>query len=403
MLRSNGAPLPYYLTNFIADVLRLVLTVIALVEAIFLAERFPMVFRDVLKNNASGLDAAMIFACSSTQIFDLALPIAILVAVYMTTVRMREDRELLVFAAAGIGPFRLLALALIIGATALASSLLVSSAIDPISRYAQRVILFDAEFRALKEGINTGQFHYFSDKVAFAPARSATIDRGQSRNLFVYQELNPETFRVITAETVRLDGPYASGMVRLRLDGFSSSVFSTVRSSTPVPSQADADAPADSPDADASNGGLSAGDVVQELRIDDLLPFPPRGDDLKEMTLVDQLRGPLPDDPARRRVELRLLGERFARSLLCLLAPLLALVSVSLTTRATHHSILPLACLALMALNVTSAWLIKVIAPSAPFWALSLPVAVSAVFAVPLILWVTRAQGQIIRPQRSRA
>lgn len=401
--RPIFAPLPYYVGSFVVSVLRLVLTVMALVEAIFLAERFPMVFRDVINNNANLLDAGLMFACSSTQIFDLALPIAILVAVYLTTIRMREGRELLVFATAGIGPFHLIALASMIGFAALSVSMLVSSGIDPSARYAQRVILFDAEFRALKEGINTGQFHYFSNKVTFAPARSTAPggrnDGGQSRNLFVYQELNPGSFRVITADTVRLDGPFANGLIRLRLGGFSSTVFFEPRPTTRSQSGA---APCLSC-ADTSNGALSAGDVVQELKLDDLLPFPPRGSDLKEMTLVDQLRPQSPPDPGRQRTEMRLLGERVARGFLCLLAPLIALVSVCATTRATNHAVLPLACLALMALNIASAWLIRAMAPMDWMAAIALPTALSAVLAAPLLLSIMRTQGDVIRPQLSRA
>lgn len=401
--QSSSLPLPYYIRSFVSSVLRLVLAVMALVEAIFLAERFPMVFRDVINNNANLLDAVLMFACSSTQIFDLALPIAILVAVYLTTIRMREGRELLVFATAGIGPFHLMALALVIGVTALAGSLLVSSAIDPTARYAQRVILFDAEFRALKEGINTGQFHYFSNKVTFAPARSTAVkgraDGGQSRNLFVYQEVKPGTFRVITADTVRLDGPFASGLVRLRLGGFSSTVYSEPQ----PPNRTGPDTVPCSNCADTSNGALSAGDVVQELKIDELLPFPPRGSDLKEMTLIDQLRQQSPADPGRQRTEMRLLGERVVRGLLCLLAPLIALVAVCSTSRATNHAVLPLACLALMALNITCAWLVRVIAPMDWLSAMSLPILFNTVIAVPLLLSITRTQGDIIRPQLSRS
>ncbi len=405
--QSDRIPLPYHIRSFTGGVLRLVLTAMALVEAIFLAERFPMVFRDVINNNANLIDAVLMFTLSSTQIFDLALPIAILIAVYLTTIRMRESRELLVFATAGIGPFHLMALALAIGGTALTISLLVSSAIDPMARYGQRVILFDAEFRALREGINTGQFHYFSNKVTFAPARSTAVrgkgDGGQSRNLFVYQEVRPGTFRVITADTVRLDGPFASGLIRLRLGGFSSSVFSEPAPAALTPQTGNAGQATCADCADATNGGLSAGDVVQELKIEDLLPFPPRGTDLKEMTLLDQLFLHKPLDPAQQRTEMRLLGERISRGFLCLLAPLIALLAVCSTSRATNHAVLPLACLGLMALNIASAWLIRISAPMGSLLAIALPTILCGTLALPLLSAITRRQGDIILPKLSRA
>src|ERR1700675_658040 len=134
-----------YARSFFGSVMLQALAVMGLVEAIFLAERFPMVFRDVLKNNADLLDTSLIFVGTSTQIFDLALAIAILMAVYWTTLRMRENRELLVLSTAGTGPYQLTGFTLAVASAALLASLVVSGVIDPMSRYVQRVILFDAE------------------------------------------------------------------------------------------------------------------------------------------------------------------------------------------------------------------------------------------------------------------
>ena len=130
--------------DFLASVLKQILAIMTLVEAIFLAERFPMVFRDVLQNHADLLDTSLIFALTSPQIFDLALALAIVIAVYWTTLRMRESRELLVLSSAGLGPRQLTALPLVIAVVAQLVSLTVSGMIDPASRYAQRVVLSDA-------------------------------------------------------------------------------------------------------------------------------------------------------------------------------------------------------------------------------------------------------------------
>ena len=139
------------------------------------------------------------------------------------------------------------------------------------------------------------------------------------------------------------------------------------------------------------------------MSLDELLPFQPRGADIAELTVLDQIRSAAAADPARRVGTMRLLGERFARSLLCLLAPLIALVAVSLTSRATHYLALPLACMALMALNVTSAWLSNSGAPSGPAAALAPPIAISALFAALLIALIIRRQAAMLRPQLARA
>jgi lipopolysaccharide export LptBFGC system permease protein LptF len=395
--------------NLFAGVALQVFTVMVLVEAIFLAERFPMVFRDVLKNHADPFDTALIFLCTSTQIVDLALAIAILLAVYWTTLRMRENRELLVLFGAGTGPYQLIALTLAIAVTAQAASLTVSGVIDPASRYAQREILFNAAFRALKNGINTGQFYHFPDRVAYAPAQPAA-DRdqagiGQSKQLFIYEQVKPDTFRVITADRARLDGPDSSGRVLLKLASVTSRTFSVAQSPTGATSApADAQTCVDCPwqPKGVSHMTLSAPDVTQEMTINELLTFLPRGSNVEEMTIFKQLGANADSASPKHLEEMRVLGERFARSLLCLLAPFIALASVCLTSRATNYFVLPLAGMALMSLNVTSEWLIRAIAPSDPLEALAAPAALTAVFVALLLVEIILEQGKLVRPQLAR-
>jgi hypothetical protein len=84
---------------------------------------------------------------------------------------------------------------------------------------------------------------------------------------------------------------------------------------------------------------------------------------------------------------------------LCLLAPLIALLSVCLTTRATNYFALPLACMALMSLNLTSEWLISAIAPTNPLGALAAPAVLTVLFAALLLFEVVNKQGELVRPK----
>ena len=93
-----------------------------LIEAIFLAEHFTWVFRDAVRHEADLLGIALVLACTSTEIFDLALAIAVLMAVYVTLLRMRENRELLVLFASGLGPYQLGALILVVAFAARSSA-----------------------------------------------------------------------------------------------------------------------------------------------------------------------------------------------------------------------------------------------------------------------------------------
>ena len=396
-----------YARGFCVSVLLQVVAVMTLVESVFLAERFPMVFRDVLQNNADLWDTARIFLLNGTQIFDLALAIAILMAVYWTTLRMRENRELLVLFAAGTGPYQITALILAVAATAMLGSLVVSGLLDPASRYAQREILFNAELRALKSGINTGQFYYFPNRVAFAPTQTITgssiAPSDQTKKLFVYEQTAPGTFRVITSDRARLDGPDESGAIILKLLGFTSRTFSSVPSQAAAPtSDAKPCTNCNAPPGSTSRMTVSAEDVTQKMTLDQLLTFLPRGSKPEELTVFEQLEAKKASTSAQHKQEMRLLGERFARSLLCLLAPLMALMGVCLTSRATNYLALPLTCMALMALNVTSEWLIRAIVPLDPLGALAIPSALTAVLGALLLAEVMHKQGELVRPQLAR-
>jgi lipopolysaccharide export LptBFGC system permease protein LptF len=404
---ANGPLGCLYASRFFSSVALQILAVMTLVEAVFLAERFPMVFRDVLKNNASLYDTALLFLLNSTQIFDLALAIAVLMAVYLTTLRMRENRELLVLFAAGTGPYQLTALVLVTALAAQIASLTVSGVIDPASRYTQRVILFDAEFRALRTGINTGQFYYFPDRVAFAPAQAKSHGKAdQTRKLFVYEQVKPGSFRIITADHARLEGPDDSGAMLLTLDGFTSHMFED------TPKQAVAATPQG--DTKTCNGCgnwpkgsprmvVSANDVVQQMTMDQLLTFKPRGSQAEELTVFEQLGAGRGVVSEKQKEAMRLLGERFSRSLLCLLAPLIALAAVCLTARRTNYITLPLACMTLMSLDVASEWLIKTLGPIDPLGALTTPAIVAAVILAALLAVVVRRQGELVRPQLARS
>jgi lipopolysaccharide export system permease protein len=394
--RLSGPFTLLYARRFFGGVALLVFIVMVLFEAVFVAERFPMVFRAVYQNHADPRDMGFLLLCNSTQVVDLALAIAVLVGTYWTALRMRENRELLVLVAAGTGPFQLIGLALAVAVVALVASLSVSSLLDPAARFAEREVLFQAEFRGLRTGINTGQFYDFPGRVAFAPARQSSgglMAANQTRGLFVYEELKEGKFRVVTADHASLEGPDRAGRILLKLGGFTSQTFD----------------PAGQPchDCGGTTTGLSqmatlAGDITQAMKADQLLSFEPRGANADEMTVFNQFAAKAYSTDPRHREDMRLLGERLARSFLCLLAPLIALACVCLTNRATNYFALPLACMGLMSLNITSEWLIRVIVPLDPWGALRTPALLTLVMAALLLAEIFRQQGKLAQPQLGR-
>ena len=406
------------------------LAVIILIEAIFLAEHFTWVFRDAVRHEADLSGIALVLACTSTEIFDLALAIAILMAAYAALLRMRENRELLVLFASGLGPYQLGALVLIVALAGQMISTAGSGIADPLSRYAQRSILFSSELRSLKKGVAKNEFYYFPSYVAYAmdhvsggappPGDVAVIDASDpkpkpDRTLFVYQQIGPHTSRVVTAAQARLDGPDRSGKIVLNLNDFTSHTFADAN---PMAGEGGASVKCvNCPDAlkaaeplkdfDSLKEGppisMKVRDMSQLMMVDQLLPFTARGSNTAEQTVFEQLFVPDYETKDSRAAQMRLLAERFSRSLLSFLAPLIALLGVGLTNRLTNWFALPLSCLVLMSVNLFCEWVITTGAPVSVAGAL-LPVLLLygavAVIVFNLIMW---RHNDVVRPQLGRS
>lgn len=422
-----------YVRDFFRGVAVQTALVVLLIEAIFLAERFTPVFREAVRHEADLFGISLILLCTSPEVFDLALAVAILMACYALLMKMRENRELLVLFASGLGPYQLSALVLVVALMGQAVGLLGSGVVDPLSRYAQRAILFSSELRALKKGVAGGEFYYFPSYVAYAmdhvqggkpppaaPGEVPVIDArppgtGRDRTLFVYQQVGPRSSRVVTAAQARLDGPDETGRIVLNLNDFTSHTFADAN---PMARPGEGDAPDTTtrpdpirPDSirieaprDLPPVTMRVRDMSQLMMVDQLLPFGGRGQAKPaEQLLFEQLAPDPGQDATARKAQMRLLSERWARSLLSFLAPLMALLAVCLTSRRTNWFALPFACLALMSVNLASEWLITTLVPSGVAGALLPPLLLAASVALLLLFLVIRLNRELVRPQLGRS
>jgi len=415
-----------YARGFFLRVASQALAVIILIEAIFLAEHFTWVFRDAVRHEADLSGIALVLACTSTEIFDLALAIAVLMAAYLALLRMRESQELLVLFASGLGPYQLGALVVIVALAGQMVGTVGSGVMDPLSRYAQRSILFSSELRSLKKGVAKNEFYYFPSYVAYAtdhvtggappppaPGAVPVIDASRDakpvtdRTLFVYQQIGPHTSRVVTAAQARLDGPDRGGRIVLNLSDFTSHTFADahplasengVARTGPVKCSTCMDTLKDGPPV-----AMKVRDMSQLMMVDQLLPFTARSSNTDEQTVFEQLFVPDYQTPESRAAQMQLLAERFSRSLLSFLAPLVALLGVALTNRLTNWFALPLCCLALMSVNLFCEWVITQVGPLSVAGAL-LPVLLLygaiATAAFSLIVW---RHTEFVRPQLARS
>jgi len=144
-------------------------------------------------------------------------------------------------------------------------------------------------------------------------------------------------------------------------------------------------------------------DMSQLMMVDQLLPFTARGSNTAEQTVLEQLFVPDYETKDSRAAQMRLLAERFSRSLLSFLAPLIALLGVGLTNRLTNWFALPLSCLVLMSVNLFCEWVITTGAPVSVVGAL-LPVLLLygavALIVFNLIVW---RHNDVVRPQLGRS
>ena len=411
-----------YARGFLRSVAGQTLAVIILIEAIFLAEHFTWVFRDAVRHDANLAGISVILLLTSTEIFDLALAIAILMASYATLLRMRENREMLVLFSSGLGPYQLSALIALVALAGQAVSMLGSGIVDPLSRYTQRSILFSSELQSLKRGVGTNEFYYFPSYVAYAmdhvkdgapppraPGDIPVIDASgpavrHDRTLFVYQQIAPRTSRVVTAAQARLDGPDRSGRIVLNLNDFTSHTFADANPMTTAGGIAQrADPLKMSEMKNVPRVNMKVRDMSQLMMVDQLLPFGARASIAVEQTLLEQLFVPDDRTAEARAAQMRLLAERFSRSLLAFLAPLVALLGVCFTTRLTNWFALPLSCLALMSVNLAGQWVIANIAPQGVSGAM-IPVflfyAAVAWLVLTLIVW---GHNNFVRPKLARS
>jgi lipopolysaccharide export LptBFGC system permease protein LptF len=419
-----------YVRGFFHRIATQTLAVVILIEAIFLAEHFTWVFRDAVRHEADLSGIALVLACTSTEIFDLALAVAILMASYVTLLRMRENREMLVLFASGLGPYQLGALVLIVALAGQVIGMTESGLVDPMSRYAQRSILFSSELRSLKKGVAKNEFYYFPSYVAYAmdhvqggappplpPGEVPVIDAstnarpgpapGKDRTLFVYQQIGPRTSRIVTAAQARLDGPDLKGRIVLNLSDFTSHTFADAHplASEDGKPQAVAGKCFNCPDAFSDNPPISmkVRDMSQLMMVDQLLPFTARASNTDEQTLFEQLFVPDYETKDSRAAQMRLLAERFSRSLLSFLAPLVALLGVSLTNRLTNWFALPMSCLALMSVNLLCESVITGIAPLSVAGALLPPLLLYGGFAYVIFTLIVWRHNDFVRPQLARS
>jgi hypothetical protein len=195
--------------------------------------------------------------------------------------------------------------------------------------------------------------------------------------------MDDDTDRLVLAkhwQLVEVQG----GWLSLRMQDFESFEFYSARglgSTTPPPDPAN-----------VKLLTLHASEYQRAVEPGRLIYFPARGAWRSEQTLPELLGENAVVDVARS----------FSRSLMCLLAPLVALLAISFTGTVSQVFTLPISLGALMSLDVVATVLIKQLAGGMTATISALLVA-GALVAALLIIWVFLRQASLLRPTAGRA
>jgi len=347
-----------YARKYLGRIIVQATLILLMIELIFIAEKLNDVLRAAADQDVSTSGILLLLLYRTPEIFNVAAPLALLAAIYRVTLRFREERELLALSGVGVGPYRLLFLTCGVGIAAQCLSLAVGGFITPAAVFAQRSLLFESSVAALRGGITSGQFYWFGDYTIFARRGRET----STRQLFLHQSRANQAGedRIVIARRASLDGPRADGVLVLKLQDFDSFNFRPPASNLQTPNVAAAgrsDCAACSTASPAEPTSIfRVANYEQHLELDDLLRFDPRGHNASEWTLADILGFGSPALVAGEK-QIAEFGHRLSRSLLCIVAPLLAGLALALTTRRTQAIALPFACGALMGIDLSMSFL----------------------------------------------
>jgi lipopolysaccharide export system permease protein len=334
---------------------------ILLIEGLYLSERFIHILEMIIDQPISFLVVVPLLLWTAPELH-IALPIVVAIAVYRVILRCREQREFMVLASSGQGISSLLGASVFVAVAAFALSLLISGFVFPWAKFAFRSDIFQIRYEAIRAGSTPGQFIEFPNYTIYIWPPSA----GQPANaVFAKQIIDNQTIQVINAERVDLINQPGSSQIAVRMIGVTKNEFPNLNEHWISTKGEKTDLKSNScGDCKSGIKSVRTVSVVKELDIDDLVSLDKRGVTLDEWT-TPELSG-LTASPVgyawRNDASVELL-RRFARSLLCILAPFVGWLTLTFTTRYSQAFALPIACAVFMCCDIGFSQLISRFGP----------------------------------------
>lgn len=379
---TPGMP-PRLARRILRDAIRWIVMILGGVVLVYVSDKIiSHLLFDVLEFRAGTGWLGTLIYLSLPDILFVALPASVTVAVYLTLLSRRESRELVVLAATGCGPAMLNRLALRIGLGAMVLSLAVSGFAEPLARYRFLGALHDLRFATLLAGyLPPGTTRTLGPITLHALPQDDPDTPGR---LVIGQRIEGGGRTVITAEYPRIIDPAIGRPLVLLLNRAQVLVF---------PPGNDAIFPPVSEPAVRM--------VIDEMRFTDprvrLEPYAARPTGRGTMTLPE-LAALARDEGDEQAAGMIL--RKVWQALVCLLAPFIGLLAMTMTRPATIYLTLPGACGAVL---MAAFFGNQVAAPAALLGlvpALALIAVLVAALCAAIAAVVQRSEGGCIRPER---
>ncbi len=323
--------------------LRILIGLLALIEAIFLAEAFTTLMENVVQNGGSAPDLARLLLLESPKIVDFALPIVLLVGLYFAITAARDHNELVVCAAAGVPWTRIPGVALVAGLLALVLSLVFAGVLTPLASYGQRLAMHElragAVIRRITEPDTVGRVQHLQGRTVVSSApEQPDAQRG---NIFIYHPDEGAGWRVSQAEDWAVIGPTAENDYAVKLRAFRDYTGNL------APTQlTDAQGTEDALRATLQIATITVKNLSMDFRLEQVIRGIDRIRRKHELTLFELLsRGAAEGEWQVNRDT----GEMLGRAIICLFAALSAVAAAAWSaSRVGRIAALPVAAVAVL-------------------------------------------------------
>ena len=281
-------------------------------------------------------------------------------------------------------------------------SLLISGELTPHAKFALQNNIDAVRYQALRAGSAPGQFLFFPNYTIYVWPRTGETDKP----IFVKQIIDEKTYRIVNAKRTEIIDRSANGFLIVGMLGVTINDFPNENERW-IPSDPKSNAEVRELFCEGCGSqfrSLRSNSVVKSFEIKSLVPTEQRGFTPDEWTTPELLGWVSP--PNGRGLNSAGTIEavrRLARALLCFVAPFLAWLTLTFTTRGSQAFALPIACVFIMGADIGFAQLITGFSMSgAPLLVCILITVTFAILAI-LIAQIVARQHLLIFPALGRS